>query len=209
MPANYDLIANHYDWLSRLIFQKSQVRAQTDLIPFIKPPCKILLIGGGTGWLLEELAMAYPAGIELTYLDNSSNMIAIAKKRDFGQNIVSFIQTDIEKFETHVQFNVVMTPFLFDNLSSEKAHIVFEKINTMLPPGGLFLYTDFQTNPKKMRFWHRALLKLMYTFFKMVSNVETAKMPDIHPLLTAKLDQAIWQKTYFGEFIQSTVYQKT
>jgi ubiquinone/menaquinone biosynthesis C-methylase UbiE len=56
MLNNYDRIARIYDKLSRMVFGKSIVRAQQSILPFITTPARMLIVGGGTGWILEEIA---------------------------------------------------------------------------------------------------------------------------------------------------------
>ena len=56
MANNYNSIAKYYDTLSRVIYQRAIIKAQVFLIQFIKDNDRILLVGGGTGWILEELS---------------------------------------------------------------------------------------------------------------------------------------------------------
>jgi ubiquinone/menaquinone biosynthesis C-methylase UbiE len=52
---NFDFIAPYYDFLSKLIFGKRLRIAQTSLLSKIPRHQRILLVGGGTGWILPEL----------------------------------------------------------------------------------------------------------------------------------------------------------
>src|SRR5665213_2689273 len=79
MPANYDNSAWFYDRLSRLIYGDALVRAQVYLLGFIPENAKVLIAGGGTGWILEKLADVHPAGLQITYAEVSAKMMAQAK----------------------------------------------------------------------------------------------------------------------------------
>jgi ubiquinone/menaquinone biosynthesis C-methylase UbiE len=107
MNNNYDKIAGHYDALSRLVFFKSQVNAQINQLPYIQENCHVLIVGGGTGWILEELAKIYAGGLKIVYVEISANMIALSQKRNYKNNHVEFVNIGIEDFKTDVLFDVI------------------------------------------------------------------------------------------------------
>ncbi len=83
---NYDTVAFCYDRLSRLIYGKTQVNAQTALLPFISNGSRILIAGGGTGWILDEINKTHPSGLEIVYIERSAKMLLRSKKRNCGIN---------------------------------------------------------------------------------------------------------------------------
>ncbi|RZL39782.1 MAG: methyltransferase domain-containing protein [Pedobacter sp.] len=109
---NYDKIANYYDSLSRLVFGKSQLNAQINQLKNIKKNSSILIVGGGTGWILEEIGKRHPSGLKITYVEISAKMLALSKDRDYGANSVLFIHSSIEDFNLGDHFNIILTPFL-------------------------------------------------------------------------------------------------
>ncbi len=96
MAANYNNSAWFYDTLSKVIYGKALVRSQVYLLPFIPPESKILLIGGGTGWILEEIAKVHSSGLAITYVEVAANMMKLSQKRNAGGNKVAFINDAIE-----------------------------------------------------------------------------------------------------------------
>jgi ubiquinone/menaquinone biosynthesis C-methylase UbiE len=208
MKNNYDRIAGNYDVLSRLVFQKSIVRSQKALLPLLHVPCKLLIVGGGTGWILEELTQAHPMGLRITYVEISEKMIALARNRDTGKNRVCFVHSAIEDFVSDEQFDAVMTPFLFDNFNQERAEAVFSKLDTMLMPGGNWLFVDFHIEKKLKGVWQKILLKSMYWFFATVCNVEARKLPDMGPLFQNAGYAPLHRSLHFHGFIQSVGYRK-
>ncbi|MGG7661233.1 class I SAM-dependent methyltransferase [Dyadobacter sp. BHUBP1] len=209
MLNNYDRIAANYDRLSRLIFGKSIIRAQQALLPFITSPARVLIVGGGTGWILEEIARLYPSGLAIDYVEISSNMLDLARKRDFKGNQVKFIHASIEDYVTQVQYNIVMTPFLFDNFSHERAHVVFGKLDRMLKNAALWLFTDFHIDKSLNRIWQKALLRSMYIFFKSISHVEADQLPDMPQHFANNGYYLTFETFYFGRFIRSAAYRKS
>ena len=209
MLNNYDRIASIYDRLSRLIFGKSIVRAQQSLLPLFAPPARVLVVGGGTGWILEEMAKVHPSGLVVDYVEISSNMLDLARKRDFKQNEVTFVHTGIEDYVAPAEYDVVMTPFLFDNFSRERAREVFEKLDNMLKNGALWLFTDFHIDQNLNRLWQKALLQSMYIFFKNISHVEADQLPDMPLHFENNGYYLTFESFYFGRFIRSAAYRKS
>ena len=121
MLNNYDKIANQYDFLSKVVFLKSQVQAQVNQLKYIPEKSSILIVGGGTGWILEELAKVHPSGLDIVYVEISQKMIALSKTRDVGNNNVEFVHLGIEDFKTDLLFDAILTPFLFDNFVKNRA----------------------------------------------------------------------------------------
>ncbi len=209
MLNNYDRVASIYDRLSRVIFGKSIVRAQQSLLPLLAAPARVLVVGGGTGWILEEMAKVCPSGLVIDYVEISSNMLDLARKRDFKENQVTFVHAGIEDYVAPAKYDVVMTPFLFDNFSRERAREVFEKLDNMLKNGALWLFTDFHIDQNLNRLWQKALLQSMYIFFKNISHVEADQLPDM-PLHFDNSDYSLtFEAFYFGRFIRSAAYRKS
>ena len=205
MAANYDNSAWFYDRLSRMVYGKALVRSQVYLLKHIPKNSNILIAGGGTGWILEEIAKVQPSGLTITYAEVSSHMTALSKKRNPGNNKVSFINEPVENIETDELYDVVFTPFLFDNFTEETLQKVFAHIHNRLKPGGIWLNTDFWPTGK---WWHTLLLRSMIIFFRLICGIEAKKLPDIEKQFDQHQYKAIDQKTFFGEFILSVAYRK-
>jgi len=180
------------------------VDAQVYLLQFIRPHSKILIVGGGTGWLLEELAKIRPGGLEITYVEVAAKMMAKSKKRKTGANRVVFVNDAIENLAFPNEFDVVITPFLFDNFSEQTLDNVFGHVKSMLKTNGLWLNCDFQLTGK---WWQMAMLKSMFLFFRLICGIEASKLPDIYRQFAKQGFKVIEQKTFFGGFIVSEVYK--
>jgi ubiquinone/menaquinone biosynthesis C-methylase UbiE len=205
MASSYDSTTWFYERLSKLVFGQAQVRAQNYFLSQIAPGAYILIIGGGTGKMLETLAGLHPSGLNITYVEASAKMMALSKKRNAGQNHVMFINSDIANLSFDQEFDVVITAFLFDNFSDEILADTFPMIDMKLKPGGLWLDTDFQlTGP----LWQKVLLKMMYTFFKLMGAVEVTKLPDVRRMFNTHGYRVKKEKAFYGDFILARVYQK-
>jgi ubiquinone/menaquinone biosynthesis C-methylase UbiE len=168
----------------------------------------VLIAGGGTGWILEEMTKRCPPGLHIYYVEISANMIALARQRKF-QHEVTFVNIAIEDFNRALShtFDAIITPFLFDNFSRESIPSVFIHLHNMLRPGGKWLFTDFHYQ-KQAPLWQRILLRSMYIFFRILCHVEADALADIGPLFTAHRYKEVFEAFYFGRFIRTAVYDK-
>lgn len=208
MKNNYDPIARYYDVLSRLVFFRSQVRAQTDQLSMIAPRSKILIVGGGTGWILEEIAKIHPSGLSITYVEISEEMLVLSKKRNKQDNEVIFIHAAAEGFKTTVTYDVIITAFLFDNFSAPTIKKVFASLNGTLAPSGYWLFTDFYYAAGSGKNWKWFLLKSMYLFFSHVSNIEAKMLINTEGFFAEDFYQPVKTTDYYGGFIKAIIYQK-
>lgn len=207
MLNNYDKIAGHYDTLSRLVFFKSQVNAQINQFPYILENSHVLIVGGGTGWILEELSKIY-TGLKIVYVEISAKMIALSQKRNYKNNHVEFVNIGIEDFKTDVLFDVILTPFLFDNFAEQRAAKVFAQLNERLKKDGLWFLVDFSLNKINGNWWKWLLLRSMYGFFKLLGIVEAHQLIDMNPYFFKANYLIIEERLYYASFIKATIFRK-
>ncbi|RYE16822.1 MAG: class I SAM-dependent methyltransferase [Sphingobacteriaceae bacterium] len=210
MPNNYDAVAWFYDGLSRLVFGDALIQAQRFLVEKIPTAATVLIAGGGTGWILTEIARLHPAGLKIVYVEISAKMLRLSMKKNCGTNQVEFVHAAIEDYELKQPFDVVLTPFLFDNFSEKRHQLVFGKLHKSLKVSGLWLISDFQVEKKSFKsLWQKAILQTMYLFFGWLCKVETRKLIDIGINFKAQNYNQLAAKTFYRSFIISQVYQKT
>ncbi|GAC1308390.1 MAG: hypothetical protein NVSMB24_21980 [Mucilaginibacter sp.] len=205
MPANYNNSAWFYDRLSRLVYGRALIKAQIYLLQFIPERTNVLIVGGGTGWILDELSRVHPSGLKVTYVEVASNMMARSKKRNTGTNQVIFIGDAIENASLPADFDVVITPFLFDSFTESTADKVFGHIHAALKPKNQWLYADFQLTKK---WWQQSLLKLMLKFFKLICNIEADRLPDIEKRFEGHSYKTVEEQTFFNGFVIAKAYEK-
>jgi ubiquinone/menaquinone biosynthesis C-methylase UbiE len=205
MAANYNNSAWFYDGLARLVYGKALVNAQVYLLKHIPENAKILIVGGGTGWILDELTRIHPAGLQITYVEIAPNMMALSKKRNVGNNQITFINDAIENADLPADFEIALTPFLLDNFTDENLVKVFNSIAVLLKPNALWLNASFQLTGK---WWQRVMLQSMFILFKVICNIEASKLPGIDKCFEEKHFKLVKQQSFFGDFIGARVYQK-
>jgi ubiquinone/menaquinone biosynthesis C-methylase UbiE len=204
MASNYNNSAWFYDSLSRLVYGRALINAQIYLLQFVPANSSVLIVGGGTGWILEELTKIYPSGLSITYVEIAADMMARSMRRNIGLNSVAFINDAIENVDVNEDFDVVITPFLFDNFTEATAQKVFNYIHQLLKPGAIWLNADFQLTGK---WWQSVLLKSMFLFFRMLCKIEASQLPDVERLFTLGGFKALEGKFFYGDFVAARVYE--
>lgn len=206
MAANYNNAAWFYDRLSRVVYGNALIEAQVYLLQHIQPDSSILIVGGGTGWILEQITKLHPSGLKITYIEVSDKMITFSRKRRVGSNQVNYINNAIENVKGLTDYDIIITPFLFDNFTPPKLEALFAHMHPMLKNNGLWLNTDFQLTGK---WWQNVLLKSMLGFFKVLCGVESTKLPDFEKQFEAYGYKVVEGKYFFGDFVASRIYRKS
>ncbi|MEO6632341.1 MAG: class I SAM-dependent methyltransferase [Mucilaginibacter sp.] len=204
MASNYNNSAWFYDRLSRLVYGRALINAQVYLLQFVPANSAVLIVGGGTGWILEELTKIHPSGLQITYVEIAADMMIRSKQRDNGLNEVVFVNDAVENVVISQGFDVIITPFLFDNFTEATAQKVFDHIHQLLKPGAAWLNADFQLTGK---WWQSVLLKSMFLFFRTLCKIEASQLPDVEQLFNARGYRAVERRSFYGDFIISTAYK--
>ncbi len=201
------MVAPFYDRLSKLVYGDAILNAHKFLAEAIPTESKILIIGGGTGALLELITIKHPSGLDITYVDLSKKMIALAKIKNTGNNTITFINQPFEDVYLTQRFDVVITPFFLDNFSDDTAAAVFNKIHALLHQQGLWLFADFRLS-KKDAFWKKMMIKIMYIFFRLICNIEASRLPDMQSLFDKNGYKIVSSKSFYANFICAVIYRK-
>ena len=207
MSPDFNNVARPYDFISRLVFGNALVDAQVSLLGHIPEKSSILIVGGGTGWILEEISKRHPEGLQIVYVEVSGKMIELSGKRDTRQNNVSFIHKPVEEYESDKLFDVIITPFFFDLFLKSDVTTLFSHIDKSLKTGGSWLYTDFVPPKYQTKLWQKVLLKSMYLFFGLLSKVEARSLVDMDNYFEINY-LLVSENWFYGKFIRSNIYIK-
>ena len=204
--TNFNAIAPVYDQLCQMVFGKTHRYVQIGLLRYIKPNSKVLIVGGGTGWVLEEISKQLPTSLEITYIEKSIKMLAISQKRDAAQNRVIYINEPLENCNLASQnYDVVFTPFLFDCFTEASLQQAFLQLGACLKPNGLWLYADFKVTQGRA-WWQKPILSLMYLFFRVVSRVDARTLVPVSTYFAPY--KLVAEQQFVWGFIVGQVYQK-
>jgi tRNA (cmo5U34)-methyltransferase len=202
-PLNaYDAIAPFYDRLARLVFGRSIVQAQIAYLDVIPANSKVLILGGGTGWLLEEL-LKRENQCHYFYLDASAEMIYRTRKRVGENPQVTYLHGRLDSIPGDVIFDITIANFFFDQFDTGDVRSILYGLKNSLTREGKILITEFQAT----KWWHKAMLLTMYRFFSSIRAVVNRSLPHWKLCFQEEGFQITQEKRFFGDFILSVVYR--
>ncbi|WP_234734068.1 class I SAM-dependent methyltransferase [Tellurirhabdus bombi] len=202
--SGFNRVATWYDKLASLVFGNVLKTAQTTFIPKIPQDAVIVVLGGGSGWLLSVLLdECLPR--KVIYIDASFRMISLAQQRVENDPRVEFRVGNEQDVRLDDRADVVITPFILDLFTQSRLETaILPKLNNALKVGGLWLSTDFM-NPNFL--WQRLLLRAMYRFFRLTAGIEARRLANWYELLNkdfTRLDEA----SYWNGFIKAGLWKK-
>jgi len=203
MKKGFDRIAGFYDFLSRIVFGKSIRDSQLCYLNQLGNCNTVLVLGGGTGWWLNELLQSYPY-LKITFLDSSLEMIRIAKEKLLYPDKVQFVCGTQESIESNNKFDAVVLFYFLDLFHENSIPVLIHGIKNHLNPNAVLLASDF-VNEKK---WHSIMLQIMYLFFRYSTGLRTKQLPNWRECLTQNGFDKMKEKSFYKEFISATVYRQ-
>jgi tRNA (cmo5U34)-methyltransferase len=201
---NFDSVAPFYDQLSKLIFGSAMKQSQTAYLPAIKQGANVLILGGGTGWILSSLFAVNPT-CKVWYIDSSTRMINLSKRAALDSNHkVIFIRGTEDAIPRDILFDAVITNFYLDLFPPTACSTVIDKIRFSVHGKTLWLISDFVN----ITWWHSAMLRIMYQFFKITSGIQADSLCDWKKLLEQTGFAERQSTEFFGGFIKSGVFSR-
>lgn len=201
VDSNFDRLAWIYDPLARMVFGRSIVESQTHFLDRIAPGSSVLIVGGGTGWILEEL-FSQTSNCEVWYVEASEKMLR--KSRRYGiSGKVHFILGDWRNLPAQ-KFDVVVTNYFLDLFSDQTLAEVIRVIGDVLNTGGMWLMTDFTQSRK----WHAAMLTAMYLFFHALCRIEASNLPAWEEAMSRAGFRPAASKFTYGGFMKSVLFRR-
>jgi ubiquinone/menaquinone biosynthesis C-methylase UbiE len=182
--------------------------AQVELLGYVAAGSRMLIVGGGTGWILEEIAERYPAGLRITYVESSGEMMRLARRRRVGASDVSFVELPIEEFVTDERYDCILTGFLFDNFSALVSERVIGLLSPMLESDGSWLFADFYYRRQESRFWQGLLLRVMYFSARLICKVDARELPDMDGIFAQAGFAPVRVSWYYSGFIKAVAYRR-
>ena len=204
--SNFDFVAPFYDTLAKIVFKDRLINAKSSLLTLIKPNATVLILGGGTGQLLEQLDNLNTP-FQIVFLESSENMLQLAKRRSFGKQLkVDFMHQSVFDLTSKTPFDVVITNFFLDVFTKEDLLQVIDLIYSSLKKEGSWIVTDFQKESINIK--HRLLLTMMHLFFRIFSRLQAKDITDFGSLLQSKGLILKQEKLFMKTFVFSRQYIK-
>lgn len=210
--VSFQAVAGIYDSLAEVVFGTSIKDAQRVYLDTIPEDSRVLVIGGGTGWILKDLLRTGRCR-SITFVETAPAMLTKAKRVvdgiDENKTKIDFIQGSVSSLQPLKRYETVLVFFLLDLYSDKEAMQIMQEISAHLEPNGICLFADF--DPKSQRYipyWQKFLLELMFHFFSLTTNLKNKKLPQYSRIFEEAGFTCIQSCLFYGSFIRSSVYQK-
>lgn len=207
--GNFNRITPLYDALAFVVYGRKLQRAQMAWLNQIPANASILLVGGGTGWLLEQvLTCCHPKRV--VFLEASEKMVARASRRMIQRGAlgeVTFRVGNEASLDPEERFDVILTPFVLDLFTEHTLRAqVLPRLYNALKVSGLWLVTDFV---KTNTWWQKGLLWAMIRFFRITAGIEAQQLADWQRLLAETGLTRQQQQHRVGGMVSTEVWENT
>ncbi|QDK80378.1 class I SAM-dependent methyltransferase [Spirosoma sp. KCTC 42546] len=204
--GNFNWIAPVYDALAFIVFGHKLQQAQAVFLNRIPTGASVLIVGGGTGWLLEQVLRRCQSK-RIVYLETSTQMVARASRRMVQKALVGSVEFrvgDESSLKPDERFDVILTPFVLDLFSAQTLQTtIIPQLRTVLKSGGLWLATDFVKPPSN---WQKALLWVMIRFFRLTAGIQAQHLADWQKLLSEAGLRCEKRQTEVGGMVSAEVW---
>ncbi|MBX2900911.1 MAG: class I SAM-dependent methyltransferase [Cyclobacteriaceae bacterium] len=197
----YNRLAPFYDRLATVFVGKQLQQAQLALLPYLQQKRKLLILGGGTGWILSHIFKINPT-LEIDYVDSAAQMIARARQRAGSNQRIRFIE-GTEAAVPDKDYDAVITNFYLDLFTAQDLMVLIGLLRASVANGATWLVTDFEehTGGQRMK------VKLMYYFFWMATGLKTRALPPWYQILINAGLLPVESKSTRSRFIRTVAFQ--
>ncbi|TGE08100.1 class I SAM-dependent methyltransferase [Hymenobacter fodinae] len=207
--SGFDYVAAFYDPLARLVYGRALQRAQqAALEALLTGTPRILIVGGGTGWVLGEVLRQRPEA-QILYLEASPQMLR--RSQEFMQQHwpsklaqVEFRLGTEATLQPQEQFDAVVTFFLLDLFEPHRLRELVARLQAARRLGAPWLVADFAF-PRT--WWQRLLLATMYAFFGLTTGISARRRPPLEAELERLGLSARPVGAFYGGMVEATVWQ--
>lgn len=157
----------------------------------------LLIVGGGTGAVLEELQ----GNQRITFVELSSKMIAKAKGRPCHVT-VDFVHQDYLDWIPAHTYDAILLPFFLDSFDEDNLTRIINKSRSELSDQGELHVIDFQKGNAIQNF----LVWLMYRFFRLTTNCDGRVLLDISRRIESQGFHSASELSYLHKWVFYTIY---
>ena len=179
--SGFDRVAFIYDRIVNLVFGRSITDLQARWISTLPEVDHLLIVGGGTGKILENLIQQKKAK-HYCYAEASNKMLKRSKHRLGGEGNVHFTNT----WDMQQHYDAILLPFVLDCYPEKEVEELILQFETVLSEDGYIAILDFNHDPRfgfEVHPVKQGFISLLYAFFGALGATQTRKLPAIFFIL--------------------------
>ncbi|MDZ4788274.1 MAG: class I SAM-dependent methyltransferase [Blastochloris sp.] len=177
--TDFDWIASYYGWIETFAAGELMQKSRTPFLSSLSG--NILLAGEGNGRCLEAL-LRLNHRLEITCLDQSEKMLALARRRlqraGFSGASVTYLCQDIRKIELPANsYDGIITPYFLDCFDGVELDEVVTKLASAGKVRCHWVVADFQIPESGAgRYRAKLVVWLLIRFFRVVTGLRAASL---------------------------------
>jgi len=179
-PANFDRIARPYRWLEYLTFGPMLERCRFYRIPQLAFARRALVLGDGDGRFLARLLAANPH-LHADVIDQSPAMLRMLESRAAAIGSRACVHShrgDALAFQPTGTYDLVITHFFLDCLSTEEVQALASRIRPHLAPNAIWVVSEFAIPSGPAALPARIIVDALYTAFRVITGLRARVLPD-------------------------------
>lgn len=175
---NCDPIARWYWWLEYIGFGGALQRRRLTFLKDVADARRAVVLGEGDGRFLVKL-VEQNRSASIDYIDLSERMLELARARA-GADRVTYHHGDALKIPLPVgEYDLVTTHFFLDCMNEDDAARLADRVSQATAPHAQWLVSEFADSG----LWARAIITILYFFFRVTTGLTTRRLVDHHALL--------------------------
>lgn len=196
---NCDPIARWYRWLEYGAFGRALERRRFAFLDQVSDARRILVLGDGDGRFLarlvesiervckndgktlQNLAPFANRDFAIDYVDISQRMLDLARTRAGEQRITYYCGDALNIALPPAEYDLAVTHFFLDCLDLRDAEALIARVTRALQPQARWLISEF----REPGWWARAVVGLLYTFFRITTGLRVRRLIDHRALLAS------------------------
>lgn len=186
-----------------MVFGNGLEKASHHFIPQLSESEQILIVGGGTGEILEQ----FTSNQTVHFVDSSATMIALAKKRKHTCS-VQFHHCRFEDFIIDQTYNDIWFPFFLDQFNDEEIATILDNAQRHLRPTGKMVIVDFIPVNLLSKWHQKLLLRTVIVFFTITTKHPIRKIFNIVESAKQTNFQLVKQKYFVNGMVIASLWQK-
>ena len=183
--ANFDRLARLYRWMELATFGSWLDRCRSAFLAQLGGRRRALVLGDGDGRFTASLLRANPH-VAIDAVDLSPAMLsALVRGAGTHSARVHAHCADVRVWRpAHGPYDLVVTHFFLDCLSSEEIRSVAERLRGAVCPRAMWVVSEFAIpNNRFGRFVAGPLIWLLYRAFRLLTGLTASSLPDHHAAL--------------------------
>ena len=206
---DFNAIARPYRWLEYLSFGPMLERCRFHRLPELANARRALVLGDGDGRFLTRLLSQNPQ-LHADVVDLSPAMLRLLNDRATrisARDRITLHCGDARTFPLSGSYDLVITHFFLDCLTTEEIRDLAARISSHLCPGARWIVSEFAIPSGPFSLPAKLLVRSLYATFHLLTGLKTDRLPDYPSVLRASGLILVDRRHWLGGLLVSEMWE--